>query len=384
MTFVPDDDWYQGIAPDNRAARAGRQVAEEGRLSQPRCAADGTWFAAHCTGSDGDRYTVQVDLSNPSQPVSHCDCGSFKSPCKHALALLWLWLASPQRFVEVPLPPEAAQARTPPPAPTPDSRRSDRATLGEEFLRSIREEPADDVRRLIYADWLEEGGDEADLDRARFIRLQHDRARLPADDPRQTALKKEERRLWTRYRKTWMADLPYVLRRRDVVFHRGFLEELHLSIRHLLKHGDELMDRFPLHRLRLNLTPTGQEAARLAVWPRLLRLRTFNLSGLGLSSGTLLRDLLDTPFLRQLEVLDLSHNQLTYRSIETLTACRYLERLHTLNLAGNPLGPRSATLLADAEGLPGLRVLDVRRTGLGDRPILVLTLRTRFGDRVLL
>jgi uncharacterized protein (TIGR02996 family) len=384
MTFVPDDDWYQGIAPDNRAARAGRQVAEEGRLSQPRCTADGTSLAARCAGSSGESYTVQVDLSDPSRPVSRCDCGSFKSPCKHALALLWLWLASPQRFVEVPLPPEAAQARTPPPAPTPDTRRQDRASLGEEFLRSIREEPADDVRRLIYADWLEEGGDAADLDRARFIRLQHDRARLPANDPRQTALEKEERRLWTTYRKTWLADLPRVLRRRDVVFHRGFLEELRLSVRYLMVHGEDLMARFPLHRLRLEPAPGGAEAARLAVWPGLLRLRTLDLSGLGLSSGNLLRDLLDTPFLRPLEVLNLSRNQLTYHAVEALTACRYLERLHTLNLAGNPLGHRSATLLGDVQCLPSLRVLDVRGTGLGDRPILALTLRIRFGDGVLI
>ncbi|MBY0230983.1 MAG: TIGR02996 domain-containing protein, partial [Gemmataceae bacterium] len=37
------------------------------------------------------------------------------------------------------------------------------------FLEAILADPHDDAHRLVYADWLEENGDEA---RARFIRLQ--------------------------------------------------------------------------------------------------------------------------------------------------------------------------------------------------------------------
>ena len=50
-------------------------------------------------------------------------------------------------------------------------------TARETFLRQIREEPADDTRRLVYADWLDEHGD---ADRAEFIRGQ---VRLAAMEP---------------------------------------------------------------------------------------------------------------------------------------------------------------------------------------------------------
>lgn len=40
------------------------------------------------------------------------------------------------------------------------------------FIRSICEQPADDVARLVFADWLDEHGDEAQRARAEFIRVQ--------------------------------------------------------------------------------------------------------------------------------------------------------------------------------------------------------------------
>ncbi len=38
------------------------------------------------------------------------------------------------------------------------------------FLQAIREEPEDDARRLIFADWLEEQGGTAREAQAHFIR----------------------------------------------------------------------------------------------------------------------------------------------------------------------------------------------------------------------
>lgn len=49
------------------------------------------------------------------------------------------------------------------------------------FLAAIRAHPADDVARLVFADWLEEHGQEA---RAEFIRVQVELASLRADQRR--------------------------------------------------------------------------------------------------------------------------------------------------------------------------------------------------------
>lgn len=40
------------------------------------------------------------------------------------------------------------------------------------FMKAIREEPSEDFHRLVFADWLEENGDERDAAQAEFIRVQ--------------------------------------------------------------------------------------------------------------------------------------------------------------------------------------------------------------------
>ena len=59
----------------------------------------------------------------------------------------------------------------------------------ESFLRAIIADPADDLPRLVYADWLDENGDP---DRAEFIRVQCELAKLPEDDPRRPGLEDRE------------------------------------------------------------------------------------------------------------------------------------------------------------------------------------------------
>src|SRR5262245_13175122 len=51
----------------------------------------------------------------------------------------------------------------------------------EALLQAVCDNPTDDAPRLVYADWLEENGDS---ERAEFIRLQIELARLPLGDPR--------------------------------------------------------------------------------------------------------------------------------------------------------------------------------------------------------
>src|SRR5947209_17245936 len=73
------------------------------------------------------------------------------------------------------------------------------------FLRAIDESPDDNLPRLIYADWLEEHGEP---ERAEFIRVQCELARLPRRDTRRTELERRERELLERHEDAWRADLP--------------------------------------------------------------------------------------------------------------------------------------------------------------------------------
>ena len=78
---------------------------------------------------------------------------------------------------------------------------SDHAAL----LQAVHDRPGDDSVRLVYADWLEEQGDDA---RAEFVRLQLDRAALWDGHPDDEDLWDRDRALVAAHGATWRAELP--------------------------------------------------------------------------------------------------------------------------------------------------------------------------------
>src|SRR5689334_524468 len=109
------------------------------------------------------------------------------------------------------------------------------------FLEAIRKAPEDDTPRLVYADWLEEHGDDA---RAEFIRIQCTLAGLPADDPGRPALSDRERALLAAHRDSWVAALP-AWARRECVFRRGFVARVSATAVQWLKGGEAVVRQVP-------------------------------------------------------------------------------------------------------------------------------------------
>src|SRR4051812_43183757 len=97
-------------------------------------------------------------------------------------------------------------------------------THDDAFLQSIRDEPDDDVPRLIYADWLEEHGRP---EHAEFIRLQCELARLPEEYPGRSEKEQREHELLLEHGE-WLGPLRRLLPEADcsVVFQRGFVSEV--------------------------------------------------------------------------------------------------------------------------------------------------------------
>ncbi|MEO2089273.1 MAG: TIGR02996 domain-containing protein [Gemmataceae bacterium] len=56
------------------------------------------------------------------------------------------------------------------------------------FVRGILDDPADRLRRLVFADWLDEQGGKANAAWAGYLRAQAEWETLPADDPRRMDL----------------------------------------------------------------------------------------------------------------------------------------------------------------------------------------------------
>src|SRR5947209_5840746 len=85
------------------------------------------------------------------------------------------------------------------------------------LFQAILAAPGDDVPRLVYADWLEEHGDDAERDRARFIRAQIDLERLHDRDPRKKARQRlsealPRARRWDARLPDWLTNAAYYRR----------------------------------------------------------------------------------------------------------------------------------------------------------------------------
>lgn len=116
------------------------------------------------------------------------------------------------------------------------------------FIQSIRESPEDDAPRLIYADWLEDHGDEP---RAEFIRVQCELARLDPDHERQTALQKRQQELLSAHRANWLGPIEDSLSAHDhCAFRWGFPFELTIRPRSMVKVAEEIDRRVPAARVR--------------------------------------------------------------------------------------------------------------------------------------
>jgi uncharacterized protein (TIGR02996 family) len=78
------------------------------------------------------------------------------------------------------------------------------------FLSAIREAPADDTARLVFADWLDEQDDPACQPKAAFIRLELRMAEAPGDAPNRTESLAHLRSLAVNAPHSWLAVVSHV------------------------------------------------------------------------------------------------------------------------------------------------------------------------------
>lgn len=260
------------------------------------------------------------------------------------------------------------------------------------FLDDIREYHEDDAPRLIYADWLEEKGDP---ERAEFIRVQCELARLDVDDDRVPALRRQSEDLLVKYGKRWTKGLRKYAR--SYTFTRGFADRVTLPARTFLAHAEDVFSLTPawhvkirgarnvladflgcvslrkLRSLSLVANDLGVHRARdLALCPHLRRLTALEVGGNGLAvSGT--EALVRSPHLRGLKRLDLRSNSLGPGGAAAVAHSNLLAQLEALHLGGNSLDAHAVRTLADAPGLTGVKSLALGgNSAMGDEGVAAL------------
>jgi uncharacterized protein (TIGR02996 family) len=201
---------------------------------------------------------------------------------------------------------------------------------GDALCQAIRDQPDDDIARLVYADWLDENGQP---DRAAFIRSQVWAAQAEPHSPeaRKHAAAAEEK--LEGKRGEWTKHLGQCVLRRE--FRRGFLEHLQVNVASFPREAPALFAADPIRSLHL------------------VRFRPA-------SGGTVsLLPFFETPQLERITGLDLTGLDLSPAELDPLVECRYLGALTDLSLRDAPVLPDWFEALLTGPALPALVGLDL-------------------------
>jgi uncharacterized protein (TIGR02996 family) len=244
------------------------------------------------------------------------------------------------------------------------------------LLAAIRDNPDDDTPRLVYADWLQENGED---DRAEFIRVECEQYGT-RNNRRWDRLAERGEQILKKHRKAWLGPLA----RRGVVksyfFHRGFVTLLELSAAQFARHAKYVFAHHPaiddvfltaggpwkacfsrpewrlVRTLRVEDDIVTRVALRrLVESPHTTGLRDvcFGFNTIGTAGALILRDWDHLPDLEHLSLLDCDIGD---RGAEAILNALRGSHLKTLNLGGNELSDVAAVHIEYAD-LPGLTEL---------------------------
>jgi uncharacterized protein (TIGR02996 family) len=262
------------------------------------------------------------------------------------------------------------------------------------LLQAIIDHPEDDDRRLVYADWLEEHGDEADAARAEYVRLAITRAGLSKTDDRRREIRERMRALARCHGKRWFSKSSLLEKAR---LHRGFIHAIRSTAADFNRRAQEMFAVEPV----TGMWVVGQTKgfSKFAADPLLSRLRTIKFSQ-GSLPPTGLAQLAKAGRLTTLEALELWGPSQGHKEIAAFAAGRWpclrrlrfercdlddgdvevlsrLEapRLEKLLLWDPPMGPEGVRYLLGAPWFPQLvhlRVVGHSRTRLGQEGVAAL------------
>ncbi len=282
------------------------------------------------------------------------------------------------------------------------------------LLNGIAADPAADLPRLVYADWLEEHGQDM---RAEFIRVQCEIAKLevgPRDAiDRNVHLWRRQQELLDGHMDAIFEGVGFVPRHGQIPgprFYRGFVSEIDMTLSDFIKHKEEIIELRPAPT-ELAVTTSGHYEEMLrGVGIRFWRLVTV-LSFLGDDADTSVTDVgpdeaklwhrlhtlialngtipchvlvtnfgLDAPALRTLNI-----NNSMFTDLDTINLLNagVLQRLSHISLIENAIGDQAAIEMADRLGnSPNLKELDLRRNGI--TTVGQAALLARLGSKVIL
>ena len=264
------------------------------------------------------------------------------------------------------------------------------------FLQAIAANPADDLPRLIFADFLEESGEPDSIARAHFIRAQIALVELLPGSPAFRDTIALQNRLFEMYSEDWIWDLPEPRHAEgNPAWRRGFIEFVRMSWEDFVR-DTEMFETVPITRVQafranynhgitiaeVDRTPHVERITHLQIGPSM---RPDALDSDNSDTDGILKVLLVSRGFRSLTHLDLSANNFNNANliefVLRLPDAAFAQTLRSLDLSElYGLDDAIGNVLATARGLELLERLSLKQTQLAD-PVRAI-LRQRFGIRV--
>jgi uncharacterized protein (TIGR02996 family) len=232
-------------------------------------------------------------------------------------------------------------------------------SLARGFLNDIVANIDDDTPRLVYADWLVENGQD---DRAEFIRVQVELARLPEWDAARVSLRLREQELLKRHGESWLAELPAVEGAKWEGFRRGIVAEVSFASYEAMRdNAHACRAAAPVEAVTVRW-PRNREAKRAGA--PIAELRELTLTGRPMGEEVV-EWLADSPQLSTLR--SLTARTMWAEGLELLVASPHLAALKTLRMPANNLGNEGINALIGAASLAALEELDLSGRGVSER-----------------
>jgi uncharacterized protein (TIGR02996 family) len=199
------------------------------------------------------------------------------------------------------------------------------------FLAAIREAPEDDTSRLVFADWLEEHGDDQ---RAEFIRAQVTASRLDDLDPECIRLERRAAVLLKKNEKRWLTPVRRIAQ--SCMMERGFPRHVVVNSKKLRAKGAELFALEPIWSLRpTSVRSDADHVTELMDGLAGVRELAFeNMSGISSTLRIKEWDKIFThPTLASVHSLALSNNSTPIASWKTLFESEHLRNVRRLTIS---------------------------------------------------
>lgn len=231
---------------------------------------------------------------------------------------------------------------------------TDRAAL----LAAVLANPDEDTPRLVYADWLDENGDENDHARARFIRLQCEASRHGPGSRARNDLEREARQVSTQHGKDWGSELEGVVVAGHTDWSRGFVDGVMMYSKRFVADGARVFATQPVRFVKfVDLGARGAvPPEKLLSCPHLARLRTVQFVGQPVDDG-FVRVLAECPFLTELRSLRLKRSPISPAALRSIVENPKLPNLRELSV-GEHGGSRHLAALASSPEFRRIRMLD--------------------------